>query len=224
MSTVADLLRFYLSMLVTAPTMTLAATWMGAVGLLRRTAKSLGIPAVWVWAGPLAVVWLLHKKKRTNVAGWVLAAAWLIALWLYPSVRYAVGFAAPVAVFFGGLVWLAQRYPHLDPPDALRCALLEWRHREVLTEAVPAAAGNGARVVSTRAVDGGIEAEVIGPAGMSHPDLLAALRDTLAESVLAISGKPLEHLAVVGNGARGSVLVRCLAASPYKQIVSLEDL
>ena len=62
------------------------------------------------------------------------------------------------------------------------------------------------------------------PPGVPHADLVGSLRDSLAESVLSLSGRRLAHVAVVGNGSKGAVRVRCSTASPYGRTVRLEDL
>lgn len=115
--------------------------------------------------------------------------------------------------------------PAASPFLALQCAIAERRQREVLSDAVPASAGEGARVVAVRPLGGDeFEAEIIGPAGVPHADLVASLQATLAESVLSLSGRRLAHVSVVGTGSKGSVLVRCSTASPYGRTVRLEDL
>lgn len=220
-----DLLEALVRMSVRAPMLTLGALWWATSAHAKRARMP------WAWLGPLAVATWLYKNRRDlrGVVVWssgaALAALWVGMLWTSPTLRFSVGLALPAGCAAAGLMWLADRYPELPPLLAARCALAEWRHREVLSEAVPASAGEGARVVSVRPTGGDdYEADVIGPAGMSHADLVAALRDTLAESILALSGRRIAHVAVVGAGAKGAVRVRCSTASPYQRTVRLEDL
>jgi hypothetical protein len=125
------------------------------------------------------------------------------------------------------LVHLASNYPTLPPWTAFQAMMIDRRQREVLGDAVPVSAGEGARLVKDSvhvSADGSFEAEIIGPPGTSHADLLDALRATLAETVYAMSGRRVEHMAVSGAGPKGHVKVRGSAVSPYQQTVSLEDL
>jgi len=222
---VIDLLEALVRMLVRAPLLSLGALWW----LTSAHAKRARMP--WAWLGPVAVATWLYKNRRDlrGVVVWASAAGlgllWVGLLWSSPELRFGVGVALPSGLAAAGLMWLADRYPELPPGLAVRVALAERRHREVLSEAVPASAGSGARVVSVRPTgDDEFEADVIGPPGVAHADLVASLRDSLAESVLSLSGRRLAHVAVVGAGAKGAVRVRCSTASPYGRTVRLEDL
>ena len=220
-----DLLEALVRMLVRAPLLSLGALWW----LTSAHAKRARMP--WAWLGPVAVATWLYKNRRDlrGVVVWASAAGltllWVGLLWSSPELRFGVGVALPSGLAAAGLMWLADRYPELPPGLAVRVALAERRHREVLSEAVPASAGSGARVVCVRPVgDDEFEADVIGPPGVAHADLVASLRDSLAESVLSLSGRRLAHVAVVGDGAKGAVRVRCSTQSPYGRTVRLEDL
>lgn len=220
-----DLLEALVRMLVRAPLLSLGALWW----LTSAHAKRARMP--WAWLGPVAVATWLYKNRRDlrGVVVWASAAGltllWVGLLWSSPELRFGVGVALPSGLAAAGLMWLADRYPELPPGLAVRVALAERRHREVLSEAVPASAGTGARVVCVRPVgDDEFEADVIGPPGVAHADLVASLRDSLAESVLSLSGRRLAHVAVVGDGAKGAVRVRCSTVSPYGRTVRLEDL
>lgn len=220
-----DLLEALVRMLVRAPLLSLGALWW----LTSAHAKRARMP--WAWLGPVAVATWLYKNRRDlrGVVVWASAAGltllWVGLLWSSPELRFGVGVALPSGLAAAGLMWLADRYPELPPGLAVRVALAERRHREVLSEAVPASAGTGARVVCVRPVgDDEFEADVIGPPGVAHADLVASLRDSLAESVLSLSGRRLAHVAVVGDGAKGAVRVRCSTQSPYGRTVRLEDL
>lgn len=220
-----DLLEALVRMLVRAPLLSLGALWW----LTSAHAKRARMP--WAWLGPVAVATWLYKNRRDlrGVVVWASAAGltllWVGLLWSSPELRFGVGVALPSGLAAAGLMWLADRYPELPPGLAVRVALAERRHREVLSEAVPASAGSGARVVCVRPVgEDEFEADVIGPPGVAHADLVASLRDSLAESVLSLSGRRLAHVAVVGDGAKGAVRVRCSTVSPYGRTVRLEDL
>lgn len=220
-----DLLEALVRMLVRAPLLSLGALWW----LTSAHAKRARMP--WAWLGPIAVATWLYKNRRDlrGVVVWASAAGltllWVGLLWSSPELRFGVGVALPSGLAAAGLMWLADRYPELPPGLAVRVALAERRHREVLSEAVPASAGSGARVVCVRPVgEDEFEADVIGPPGVAHADLVASLRDSLAESVLSLSGRRLAHVAVVGDGAKGAVRVRCSTVSPYGRTVRLEDL
>lgn len=220
---IPELVRTLVSMVVHAPTLSLGLVWWAAFACARR----LDVPKWMAVVAPVGVAWFLWRKRHSRLAGALLAGVWCLLLWAYPSLRFACGVALPVGGSLAGLVWLAGRYPSLSPWHALQFAVLERRHREVLSDAVPASAGEGARVVKDSvhvAADGSFDAEIIGPAGVAHADLLEALRATLAETVYAMSGRRVEHMSVVGAGPKGRVRVRGAAVSPYSAPVSLEDL
>lgn len=225
MDAVPSLIRVFAGVFVAAPLPTLAAVWWAIGAGLARAAKGLGLPKWVVWAGPAALVWLLWKRRQGRAAVALVVGCWLLALWAFPDLRFAFGVAIPTGIALGVLVQLARDYPHLSPWLALQCAIAERRHREVLDDAVPASAGEGARVLSVkRTGPEEFEAQVIGPPGTSHADLVDSLRGTLAESVLSMSGRKLAHVVVIGDGAKGAVRVRCSTSSPYGQNVALEDL
>lgn len=220
-----DLVVALVGMSLRAPLLFLGVLWWAFTAHAKRARMP------WAWLGPIAVATWLYKNRRELrgvvvwTAGTALVLVWCGLLWSSPSLRFAVGLALPSGCAAAGLVWLADRYPELPPGLAVRVALAERRHREVLSEAVPASAGDGARVVSVRPIgDDEFEAEVIGPPGVAHADLVASLRDSLAESVLSLSGRRLAHVAVVGSGTKGAVKVRCSTQSPYGRTVRLEDL
>ena len=150
-----------------------------------------------------------------------LGLVWAAALAASPGLRWALVVALPMGAACA--LWAAgvTRWGAYPPGVAWRLAVAGWQQREVMTEAV-AASAEGARVVSVEALpDGQVEAQIIGAAGVAHADLVAALRDTLAESVLAVSGRPMASVSVVGAGARGAVRVRCGTVDPYAQVVEL---
>lgn len=220
-----DLLAAFVRMSLQAPALALGLLWWAFTAHAKRARMP------WAWLGPLAVATWLYKNRKDlrGVVLWSsglgLAAVWLGLLWASPGLRFAVGLALPSGIATAGLMWLADRYPHLPPGLALRCALAERRQREVLLDAVPASAGEGARVVAVRPINGSeFEAEIIGPAGVPHADLVASLQATLAESVLSLSGRRLAHVSVVGAGSKGAVLVRCSTSDPYGKTMRLEDM
>lgn len=220
-----DLVVALVGMSLRAPLLFLGVLWWAFTAHAKRARMP------WAWLGPIAVATWLYKNRRELrgvvvwTAGTALVLVWCGLLWSSPSLRFAVGLALPSGLAAAGLMWLADRYPELPPGLAVRVALAERRHREVLSEAVPASAGSGARVVCVRPVgEDEFEADVIGPPGVAHADLVASLRDSLAESVLSLSGRRLAHVAVVGGGAKGAVRVRCSTVSPYGRTVRLEDL
>ncbi len=220
-----DLVVALVGMSLRAPLLFLGVLWWAFTAHAKRARMP------WAWLGPVAVATWLYKNRRDlrGVVVWASAAGltllWVGLLWSSPELRFGVGVALPSGLAAAGLMWLADRYPELPPGLAVRVALAERRHREVLSEAVPASAGSGARVVCVRPVgEDEFEADVIGPPGVAHADLVASLRDSLAESVLSLSGRRLAHVAVVGGGAKGAVRVRCSTVSPYGRTVRLEDL
>ena len=114
----------------------------------------------WAWLGPIAVATWLYKNRRdlrkviVFGSAAVLTVVWAGLLWASPSLRFAVGLALPSGLATAGLMWLASEYPQLPPFLALQCAIAERRQREVLSDAVPASAGEGARVVAVRPLGG----------------------------------------------------------------------
>jgi len=219
-------IRMVWALFTAAPMMTLAGLWWAAV----HAARKMDIPEWMIWLGPIALVWFLHRKRKlrgTTLAavGGIIGLLWAGLLWSSPGLRFAVGLAIPVGLAAAGWVWLVSNYPHLPPTLAVQVAIAERRHREVLSDAVHASAGEGARVSSlTPLADGQFEAEIIGPAGMPHADLVEALTGSLAESILSQSGRVMRDVAVVGAGAKGSVRVRCSTSDPYKKTMRLEDM
>jgi hypothetical protein len=185
----------------------------------------------WWWVGlPVAAVWLYKNRRDLRglivwSSGVVAGLVWLLLLWSSPGLRFAVGVAIPTGLAVLAIVWLASNYPTLPIHEAVQFAIAERRSREVVTDAVAASVGEGAKVLSVRPLEGGqFEAVIGGPPGMSHGDLLESLRDTLAESIRATSGRVVTNVAVSGPGAKGTALVRCSTFSPYSATVRLEDL
>jgi hypothetical protein len=224
---VIDLLVALARMSLRAPLMTLGVMWWAFTAHAKRARMP------WAWLGPIAVATWLYKNRRDLrgvvvwTAGTALVVVWVGLLWSSPSLRFAVGLALPSGLAAAGLMWLADRYPELPPGLAVRVALAERRHREVLSDAVPASAGDGARLIpdSVRRIsENTYEADIVGPPGKSHADLLDHLRSTLAETIYALSGKRMAHIAVVSNGARGAVRVRCSTEDPYSKTMRLADM
>jgi hypothetical protein len=203
-----------------------AAWWWSA-----RRARQLKSPLAVL--GPIAIlVWLW--KERRELRGLVVflatlfgAVVWGSLLMFSPNVRWAAAIALPVGLTAGAWVYGFERYRELPIGEAARYAMRRRRSVAALTPAVRAAAGEGARLVPGSVVvrpDGSVEAEVVGAPGHSHDETLSALRETLAESVLAVSGREFRSASVVGTAARGRVKVRCVVTDPYEQMVRLEDL
>ena len=174
--------------------------------------------------GPFALLLAMYQQRR-NLAGLLAVAAgtmlgvmWAGALMMSPEYRWSMGGALPIAAAVWLLLTLMHRYPQLSVSSA---AVAWWhtrRHTDDLRPAVRAAVGEQARVVrdSVRVTDDGtVEADVIGPPGMSHADLVGGLRESLAESVLAVSGRALKDVAVTGTAVKGRVRVRCSTKDPY---------
>lgn len=224
----ADLLGVFWDVFRTSPLLALGGLWWACFAVLSRTAKALKLPPWMAWAGPLAVAYILYRKRQPKYAVFVVVGMWLLVLLVSPSTRVAVGLALPVGGGFGLLVHLVSIHPELPPGLALQAMLIDRRQREVLGDAVPVSAGEGARLVkdSVRvAADGSFEAEIIGPPGVAHADLLESLRLTLAETVYAMSGRRVEHMAVSGSGrVKGRAWVRGSAEDPYRKSMSLDDL
>lgn len=223
-----ELVEAVVRVAVAAPMLTLGAVWFAAARWSRRVAPN----AMWIIAPVMGLVWLHKNRKDLRavvivVAVLLVGMVWAVLLLAVPQVRFAVAVAIPAGGFFGWLWWSATNYPALDPVTATRYHFAVGRHRRVLTDAVHASAGEGAKVVpgSVKALpDGTVEAEVIGAAGRSHDETLALLRETLAESVLAVSGRAFRSASVVGTGAKGRVRIRCLTVDPYEQTIRLSDL
>lgn len=220
-----ELLWAVLHIAVGAPLVTFGLTWWAAARWARKN-----VPGGWSILGPIAVLTFLYKERR-NLRGAVIAvsAALVVLVWAFviatmPTVRWALTLAVPAGGYFGMLWWSASTYPTLDPFTAIRYHVTVGRHRQVLTDAVHASAGDTARVLSVDVVDGAVEATIVGPAGRSHDELVESLRDTLAESVMAQTGRAMRTVMVVGDGAKGRVKVRCLTVDPYEQTVRFDDL
>lgn len=213
---------------VAAPLVTFGLVWWAAARAARRYVPS----AIGIIAPVVAVVWLWKNRRHTRgalvaVCSVAVGLMWIAALGSSSRLRWAVAVALPAGALAGWLWWCVSNYPTLPPWTALRYHFTVARHREVLSDAVHASAGEGARVVpgSVKALpDGSVECEVIGPAGMSHDDLLSTLRSSLAESVLAVSNRTFRSASVVGAGARGRVRVRCSTVDPLSNVVGLDDL
>lgn len=223
-----DLLFTLLRVAVGAPLITAGLAWWAVARSARRWVPS----ATGILAPLVLVTWLWRNRRHLRGAivaacAGVVAVVWIAALGSSAKLRWAFGLAAPAGTLAYVLAWNATTYPALPPWTAIRYHMRVARHREVLSDAVHASAGDGARVVagSVKALpDGSVECEVIGPAGMPHDDLLTALRGSLAESVLAVSGRTFRSAAVVGAGAKGRVRVRCSTHDPLSNVVGLDEL
>ena len=219
-----DLMRVAVGLFLAAPLPALGLLWWASA----RHARRLKVP-LWFFGLPAYAAWLY--KERRNLRGAVLWCSvtavtllWVGLLWASPSIRFGVGIALPAGLLAGGLVWLGTNYPHLPPHVAIQFALAEQRSREVVTEAVAASVGAGARVVSVHQVGNGeFEAEIVGPPGVSHSDLLDSLRGSLAESILAQSGRVVREVSVLGTAAKGRVRVRCATHDPYAKTMTLDE-
>lgn len=216
-----DVLRTLLHVAVSAPLPTLAVLWWIAAARARRLRAPLS------WTGPVALLLVLWTQRRhargvvVACAAVLLAAVWAVLLLTSTRLRWAVGVAVPVGV--ASALWWAgvSRFGTLSIPAAVRAARSEMITRADLTDAVEASQ-HGARVVRVDAQsDGSCEAQIIGPPGVSHDDLVASLRDTLAESMLSLTGRAMESVSVLGAGAKGSVRVRLAGEDRYGQVVVL---
>lgn len=205
----------------------LAAAWWWSARRARQLKSPLAV------LGPIAIlVWLW--KERRELRGLVVflsmllgVVVWVSLILFSPKIRWAVLIAIPTAVAAGAWVAGFERYREMPIGDAVRYSLRRRRSVAALNPAVRAAAGEGAKLVEGSVVvrpDGSVEAEVVGAPGRSHDETLSDLRETLAESVLAVSGREFRSASVVGSGARGRVKVRCVVTDPYEQTVRLEDL
>lgn len=216
-----DMLATLARMVAAAPLPTLAVLWWIAAARARRLRAPLS------WTGPVALLLVLWTQRR-HARGAIVAASvallvvvWVAVLAASPRLRWALAVAVPAAAAAG--LWVAgvTRFGALPIVEAARTARAEMLTRQDLHDAVEASA-HGARVVSVSAKpDGSCEAVVIGPAGVSHDDLVGALRDTLAESMLSLTGRAMESVSVLGAGARGSVRVRLAGEDRYAQVVVL---
>jgi len=219
-----ELLSTLVRLALGAPTITMALLWWWAASWARR--RRIG----WSVLGPIVVATWLWKERR-NLRGAVaavsvvaVAAAWVWAVLTVPSVRWAAAVAIPAGAWAGWLWWAATTHPGVDPITAVRYHLAIGRHATRLGEAARASTGDGARVESVTADGDTVEATIVGPPGKPHEDLVSDLRASLAESVLAQTGRQLRGVAVVGTGARGRVLVRCQTHDPYVNAITLADL
>jgi hypothetical protein len=223
-----ELLEAVVRVAVAAPMLTLGAAWFAAARWSRKVAPN----AMWIVAPVVGLVWLHKNRKDLRAvvivaAGLLVGLVWAVLLLAVPQVRFAVAVAIPAGALYGWLWWSVSNYPTIDPITATRYHYAVGRHRQVLTDAVHASAGEGARVVpgSVKALpDGTVEAEVIGAPGRSHDETLQLLRESLAESVLAVSGRAFRSASVVGTGSKGRVRVRCLVHDPLSDVVGLDDL
>lgn len=222
-----ELLRILFEVFTAAPLATLGALWFAAF----KVAQRMGVPDWMLFIAPIGIAYVLYKKRRharraiVTVTAVSLVAVWATLLWVSPTIRWWAGLALPLAAAFGLLFYLGANYPHLPPWEAVQFALAERWSREVVTDAVRASVGEGAKVLSVKPLDGGqFEAEVVGPAGVSHADLVESLRGSLAESILAQSGRVMGDVTVAGNGAKGAVKVRCSTFDPYRQTMRLKDM
>lgn len=216
-----DVLSTLLHVAISAPLPTLAVLWWLAAARARRLRAPLS------WTGPVALLLVLWTQRR-HLRGVIVAASvallavvWVVVLAGSPRLRWALVVAVPTgaasALWWSGVT----RFGTLPIVEAARVARAEMLTRQDLHDAVEASA-HGARVVSVSAQpDGSCEAVVIGPAGVSHDDLVASLRDTLAESMLSLTGRAMESVSVLGAGAKGSVRVRLAGEDRYAQVVVL---
>lgn len=216
-----DVLSTLLHVAISAPLTALAVLWWAAAGWARRLRSPMAV------LGPIAVcVWVWRERRHLRglvavVAGISVVALWVAVLAASPRLRWALVVAVPTgaasALWWSGVT----RFGRMPIGDALRTAIATARASEVLPGAVDASAP-GARVVRIDAQqDGSCEAVIIGPPGMSHDDLVGSLRDTLAESMLSLTGRAMESVSVLGAGARGSVRVRLAGEDRYAQVVVL---
>ena len=221
-----DLLWAVAAFALERPGLTLGALWMGSVQWARKRGMS------WWWIGfPMGAVWLYKNRRDLRgvilwTSGALLVGAWALLLWSRPGLRFAAGVAIPMGLSVGGIVWLALNYGEYPIHHAAWFAWAEHRSREVVTDAVVASVGEGARVLSVKPLGntGEFEAVIGGPPGMSHGDLIEHLRDSLAESIRAQSGLVMRDVAVTPGGAKGAVKVRCSTSDPYRQTMRLEDM
>lgn len=220
MDYVAALLRVFIA----APQLVLVAAWWASA----RWAKRNGI-GLWMLGIPVVLLHLYKNRKDMRgmilwLSGFVVAACWVVAL-LRPETRWKVGVAIPFGAAVYTVVWLAQNYGHLPIWTAAKVAVAERRSREVVTDAVTASVGDHAKVLDVCELGGGdFEATVIGPAGMSHGELVERLRDTIAESILRQSGRSMRSVEVASAGAKGKAKLRCSTTNPYEQTVRLGDI
>lgn len=211
-------------MFIAAPHLFLAGLWVWSA----RWAKGKGLP-YWVLGLPVVMLYLYKNRRDMRglivwLSGVLLGLFWVVAL-LRPETRWKVGVAVPFGVLVYVLVWLAQNYGHLPVGTAMRVAIAERRSREVVVDAVTASVGEQAKVLDVRELGGGdFEATVVGPAGMSHGELVERLRESIAESILRQSGRVMRNVEVVSAGAKGKAKLRCTTANPYEQTVRLGDL
>lgn len=210
-------------MFIAAPHLFLAGLWVWSA----RWAKGKGLP-YWVLGLPVVMLYLYKNRRDMRglivwLSGVLLGLFWVVAL-LRPETRWKVGVAVPFGVVVYVLVWLAQNYGHLPVGTAMRVAIAERRSREVVVDAVTASVGEQAKVLDVRELGGGdFEATVVGPAGMSHGELVERLRDSIAESILRQSGRVMRNVEVVSAGAKGRAKLRCGTHDPYAQTMTLGE-
>lgn len=218
-----DLAAALVRMFVAAPHLFLLAGWVWSA----RWAKGKGL-AWWMLGIPVVLLHLYKNRRDLRglilwLSGLGLGLFWVVSL-LRPETRWKIGVAVPFGVSVWAVVWLAQNYGHLPIGVAARVAVAERRSREVVVDAVAASVGEEAKVLSVSELGGGdFEAIVVGPAGMSHGDLVKLLRDSVAESILRQSGRVVRNVDVVGAGAKGRVRLRCGTHDPYQQTMTLGE-
>lgn len=220
-----DLLAVVVRLFIEAPLLSFGLVSMAVA----RWAKRRKLPLWWLGL-PVAAVWLYKNRRDLRAvvlwcSGVVVALVWVGLLWSSPGLRFAVGVAVPTGLAVLILVWLMANYGEYPVHIAAQLAVADWRSREVVTDAVAATAGEEAKVLEVKASTGGdFEAVVVGPPGMAHADLVDVLRASLAESILAQSGRVVREVSVAGTAAKGRVRVRCSTSNPYAATVGLDDL
>ena len=207
------------------PAFAAAVVWWAA----SRWASKLGVGMAWL--GPLVLLVWLYKNRRDlrAVVVWVsailAAVVWAFMLYTDSALRRRVGIGAASTVALMSWVWWVNNYPTLPFRSAVKVWVLTRNEREVMSDAAKVATGDTARVLKVTPparLGDPVEAEIIGPAGWSHTDLVDALRERLAPAVLSVSGRPLHDVVVVGTGAKGRVRVQCLTSDPLAQTVRWE--
>lgn len=219
-----DLAAALVRAFIAAPHLFLAAAWVASARWAKRQEMSW-----WILGVPVVLLHLYQNRKDLRgmiiwLAGIVLAGFWIVAL-LRPETRWKIGVAVPFGAVVYAVVWLATNYGHLPIGTAARVAWAEHRSREIVVDAVVASVGEQAKVLEVKELGGGdFEATVVGPAGMSHGELVERLRESLAESILRQSGREMRNVDVVSGGAKGRAKLRCSTTNPYSQTVRLGDI
>ncbi len=211
------------SFVASNPKLVVIALWAWAASWGKRNK----IP-MWFLSVPVMLYVYRNRKDLPGAVMWyarfVVIATWIVLLF-NDRTRWAIGVAVPYGAAIGGCVWLAQNYGQHSFRQAIRLAVAERRSHEIITDAVVASVGEQAKVLEVKELGGGdFEATVVGPAGMSHGELVERLRDTIAESILRQSGRVMRSVDVVSGGAKGRAKLRCSTTNPYSQTVRLGDI